>query len=272
LTAQEELLNRALPQISRQASQFWHSAGGYFSRETLHQKALMLPAKRRLRVGNKATQPVKPELKDREIVSYYALSSFKATPEALHEFRLVLSVDGKPAMPEAAALRKFERILSSKDDRARTELQEDFAQANLTVTATDFGQLVLLFTRANLPKYTFERDTTTLIGADRVVVIKFRQSAGHEALRIEEPGKQVKAPLSGQLWVRESDYQPLRITLTATRQEEGQEIRDEARVDYALNGAGAALPASVVYRRYVHDELRVENNSQYSDWQPVRPK
>jgi len=32
------------------------------------------------------------------------------------------------------------------------------------------------------------------------------------------------------------------------------------------------LPASVVYRRYVDNELRIENVSQYSDWQPVDGK
>ena len=269
LSAQDDLLQKALPEIAKQASQFWQSAAGYVGREVLHQKALTLPAKRKIRIGVKATQPVQREFKDREIISYYALSTFHATPEALHEFRQVLAVDGKPVMPEPAALRKFQRILSSRDDRARTELQEDFAQANLTVTATDFGQLVLLFTRVNLPKYTFARDSAGFIGADRVIVIKFRQSGGNEALRIEEAGKQVREPLSGQLWVRESDYKPLRITLTAAREQEKQQIRDEARVDYALNAAGAALPVSVVFRRYVGDELRVENISQYSDWRPV---
>jgi hypothetical protein len=82
----------------------------------------------------------------------------------------------------------------------------------------------------------------------------------------------VKKPLSGQLWVRESDYQPLRITLTATRQLESEEIRDEASVDYAPTAAGAVLPASVTYRRYVDNELKVENVSQYSDWQAVNAK
>jgi hypothetical protein len=271
LPAQDALAAETLPQIARQASKFWQGASDYLGRETLHQKALTLP-KRKLRIGKKATEPVKPEFRDREIVSYYALSAFRTTPEALHEFRQVFSVDGKPVMPEAKALQKLRAILGSKDDRARTELQQDFDQANLAVAATDFGQLILLFTKANLEKYRFERDTPALIGADRAIVIKFRQSAGQESLRIEEPGQQVKRPLLGQLWVRESDYLPLRITLTATRQIESQEIRDEARVDYAPNGTGALLPASVVYRRYVDNELKVENVSQYSDWQPVKPK
>jgi hypothetical protein len=271
LIAQDTLNTETLPQVARQASKFWQAASGYFCRETLHQKALTLP-KRKLRVGRKAAETVKPEFRDREIISYYALSSFRATPEALHEFRQVLQVDGKPVMPEVKARQKFRDILDSKDDRARTELQEDFDQTNLSVAATDFGQLILLFTKANLGKYIFERDSSALIGADRVMVIRFRQNAGQESLRIGEPGKQVKQPLSGKLWIRESDNQPLRITLTASRQLESNEIRDEASVDYAPTALGAVLPASVVYRRYVDSEMKVENVSQYSDWQAVDGK
>lgn len=265
------MIDRALPKIARQASNFWGSATLYYAREILHQKALTLP-KRKLRVGRKATEPPKPEFRDREIISYYALSSFRATPEALHEFRQVLSVDGKPVMPEEKALGRFRKILGSNDDRAKSELQEDFEQANLEVAATDFGQLVLLFTKANLSKYSFEAGAPAFIGADRAMVLGFRQSGGQESLHIEEPGKQDKQPLRGQLWVRESDYEPLRITLTAVRTIESKQVRDEARVDYATNASGSSLPASVVYRRYVGDQLIVENISQYSEWQPVKAK
>ena len=271
LFAQDTLPAETLPQLARQASKFWQAASGYFCRETLHQKALIMP-KRKLRIGRKALDPAKPEFKDREVISYYALGNFRATPEALHEFREVIQVDGKAVLPEEKALQKFRAVLGSKDDRAKSELQEDFDQANLAVAATDFGQLILLFTRANLEKYHFERESDAFIGAEHAIVLKFRQSAGQEGLRIEEPGKQVKQPLSGQLWVRTADYQPLRITLTTTRQLESSEIRDEARVDYAPAAAGAVLPASVTYRRYVDNELKVENVSQYSGWQPVNPK
>jgi len=269
LRAQDTTVGDSLPQIARQASKFWQAASGYFCRETLHQKALIWP-KRKLRIGRKATEPVQPAFKDREIVSYYALASFRSTPEALHEFRQVFLVDGKPVVPEAKALQRFRAILASNDDRAKTELQEDFEQANLAVAATDFGQLILLFTKANLGKYGFERETTALVGADRALVINFRQSGGQESLRIAEPGKQVKQPLSGKLWVRESDYQPLRITLTSIRRIESEDVRDEASVEYAPNSSGVVLPASVVYRRFVNNELKVENVSQYSNWQPVK--
>ena len=269
--AQDSIPADALPQIARHASNFWQSASLSFARETLHQKALTLP-KRKLRIGVKATQKLQPELKDREIISFYALSSFRSTPEALHEFRQVLSIDGKSTVLEDRALERFRNILGSRDDRAKTELQEDFAQANLTVAATDFGQLILLFTKANLSKYTFQLDSPVFIGADRATVIRFQQSGGQAALRIEEPGKEVKQPLLGELWVRQNDYLPLRITLTSRRQLESREVRDEARVDYTVNAAGGVLPASVVYRRYVNDQLTVENISEYSNWQPVKPK
>jgi hypothetical protein len=60
--------------------------------------------------------------------------------------------------------------------------------------------------------------------------------------------------------------------LTASRRLESDEIRDEASVDYAPTATGAVLPASVVYRRYINNEMKVENVSQYSDWQPVNSK
>jgi hypothetical protein len=271
LPAEDTLASETLPQIARQASRFWQSSSAYFCVETLHQKALVMP-KRKLRIGRTAAEPVRPEFKDKEIVSYYALAGFSTTPEALHEFRQVFAVDGKPLMPEAKAIQRFRTILGSRDDRAKTELQGDFDQATLAVAATDFGQLILLFTKANLGKYSFERDAPVFIGADRAMVVKFRQSTGQEGLRIAEPGAHVKQPLSGKLWARESDYQPLRITLSSTRQLDSQEVRDEASVDYAPTPMGTVLPAAVIYRRYVDNVLKVENVSRYSDWQPLNSK
>jgi hypothetical protein len=268
---QDTLVTQALPQIAKEASKFWQTASGYLAKETLKQKAAVIP-KRKLRIGGGAVDPPKPELKDREIVSFYAISSFRSSPEALHEFRQVVSVDGKPVVSEAAGLEKFRAILAAPDDRARKLLQSDFDKTGLAIAAVDFGQLILLFTRTNLQKYTFEAHSTGLIGADRAVVIAFRQNTGAESFRIVEAGKQVNEPLSGELWVRDSDFMPLRITLTVSRREQLEEIRDEARVDYEVKAGGTLLPASVVYRRYRSDELSVENVYEYSDWQPMKGK
>lgn len=271
MSAQDALVAQALPQIAKQASKFWQTAPGYVAKETLKQKAAVLP-KRKFRIGGGAVDPPKPELKDRAIVSYYAISSFRSSPEALHEFRQVMSVDGKPVAPEASVLERFRATLASPDDRSKKALETEFEKTGLAIAATDFGQLVLLFTKSNLEKYTFEPQSTGLIGADRAIVISFRQNTGAESFRIVESGKQTNEPLSGELWVRDSDFMPLRITLKVTRREQHEEVRDEARVDYALKADGILLPASVVYRRFRNDELWVENVYEYSDWQPARAK
>ena len=108
----------------------------------MKQKAAVAP-KRKFRIGGGAIDPPKPELKDREVISLYAISSFKSTPEALHEFRQVVSIDGKPVAPEAGLQEKFRATLTSADDRSRKALEAEFEKTGLTIAATDFGQLVL---------------------------------------------------------------------------------------------------------------------------------
>ena len=88
-TQTDPRLEQALPQIAKQASVFWHSAPSYVARETLKQKAIV-SSRRKLRIGKAALEPHAPSFKDREIVSYYGFSSYRAAPEALHEFRSVI--------------------------------------------------------------------------------------------------------------------------------------------------------------------------------------
>src|SRR5712692_435225 len=167
-------LAQALPRVAKEASRFWQLAPAFMARESLKQKALVGP-KKRIRIGKAALQPLKPEFKDREILSYYALSSFKAAPEAFHEFRQIISVDGKSVADEKTAGMKFKAILASRDDRAKRALLQDFEKAGLTVAATDFGQLVLLFAKANLDKYEFRIGNSGMVGADRALVLAFQQ-------------------------------------------------------------------------------------------------
>jgi len=271
LAAEDPLVARALPEIARQASDFWHSAPDYMARETMKEKALTAQ-KRRLHFRAKATEPAKPVMKEREIVSYYAISFFNARREALHEFREIVSMDGKETTAEGSARAKLAAILESKDDGAKQALVEDFEKSTLSVAATDFGQLIMLFTRGNLSKYTFALKSRQQVGVDRALVIGFQQNAGGESLQITEPGRKVNQPLSGELWIRESDYLPLRITLTSTHLDEGDEIRDDATVDYLSRSRGVFLPAAITYRRYIKKTMVVENIAEYSDWQPVHPK
>lgn len=101
-------LSEALPHVAQEAAHFWHAASGYIGRETLKQKAIV-PSRRRLRLGQTAVEPRPPSFKDREIVSYYGFSAYNAAPEALHEFRYVLAVDGKPEDDANAARAKLKR-------------------------------------------------------------------------------------------------------------------------------------------------------------------
>jgi hypothetical protein len=268
--AQDDGLTLVLAEVARVATTFWHRAPDYVARETLNQKALTLP-KRKFRAGASAMEPPKPEFGHREIVSYYALSSFRTSPEALHEFREMVSVDGQNITGDNAA-DKFRTILNGGDDKAKKALLEGFEKTSLSVAATDFGQLILLFTKANQGKYNFRVQSSALVGADLALIVDFSQSAGGEALRVSEPGKEMREPLTGQIWVREAGFMPLRITLRTAHLEQSRTIRDEARVDYEPRADGMILPVSTVYRRFVNDELRVEAIYRYSDWQTVTKK
>src|ERR1035438_9609325 len=233
-------LAQALAEVARVAATFWHSAPDYVARETLNQKALTLP-KRRFRAGASAIQPPKPEFSHREIVSYYALSSFRTSSEALHEFRVIVSVDGQ-TKPGDSTPDKLRTVVNADDDKAKKALLNEFERTSLAVAATDFGQLILLFTKANQTKYNFKLRGAALVGAalvgaalvgaDRAMIVDFGQSAGGEALRVVEPGKEVREPLTGQIWIRESGFVPLRITLTTSRRDGSKRVHDEARVDY----------------------------------------
>jgi len=261
-------LDRVLPAIAKQASQFWHSAPSYMARETLKQKAIV-PSRRRLRIGPSALEHATPVFKDREIVSYYGFSSYRAAPEALHEFRFVTAIDGKPVEAVEAARAKLRSVLESNDDGRKRSLLDQFQKDGLGSSAIDFGQLILLFTRANLDRYAFELNAAGMMGADRTLTIAFHQIAGKDSLRITDAGRKLRRPLRGELVVRESDSLTLRVTLTSEHQDGETEIRDHATVEYAAAQAGVVLPATVAYRRYLNDQLYVENVYEYSDWEKV---
>jgi hypothetical protein len=111
-----------------------------------------------------------------------------------------------------------------------------------------------------------------MVGTDRALVISFRQIEGNASLRISEPGRKMRIPVQGELYVREEDDLVLRITITVGRLDGTVEIRDEAAVDYSPNPSSAILPVSVLYRRFLNDRLYFENTYRYSDWQAIEIK
>lgn len=257
-------LQEALYRLVREATNFWQTAPGFIGRETIEQRIVIVHRKR-----NGAIDPKRQdESRSREIISWYAFGSFRRSPEALREFRRIVEIDGKAVDKEPAARSMLATQIKSRDDGAREELLKQFEDQTLAGAATDFGQLLLLFTKKNLDKYSFKQTTPSRVGADVAMVIAFQQVGGNQALRIVDGRKKVAQQLQGEILVRQGDYLPLRITLKSTSDVKENKIRDEAGVDYAV-AHGALLPAALTYRRFVNDGLVVDSTYRYSGWEPL---
>jgi hypothetical protein len=261
-------LNKTLSAVARQASLFWEAAPNFTAHEAVTRKAV---ERQRRTVHFRQLEPPKDRknLKEEEMASYYGFSALSTAPEALREFRQIVSVGAKQVENPATAREKLEKILASKDDAGKQVLRRAYEKENLRGAAIDFGQLILLFIRSRIAEYSFAPGKPTMLGKDAAQVVSFQQTEGSGAIRISEPGRKLRIPLHGELWVREEDDRILRITLTVARNDEGVEIRDEASVDYLSDPSGAILPASVLYRRYLDNKLYCENTYQYSDWRAI---
>jgi hypothetical protein len=261
-------LNKALSALAKQASLFWEAAPAFTAREAVTQKAV---ERQRRKVHFRQLEPPadRTTLKVQEMASYYGFSTLSTAPEALREFRQIISVGTKQVDNAAAAREKLERVLASKDDAGKQTLRRAFEKENLRGAAIDFGQLILLFIRSRLAEYSFAPGKTAMVGNDVAQVISFQQTEGNGGIRVSEPGRRLRVPLHGELWVRQEDDLILRVTLTVGRNDEDVEIRDEASVDYLPNPAGTILPASVLYRRFLNDKLYFENTYRYSDWRAI---
>src|SRR6185369_6125830 len=143
-------LQSMLGRVSEEAEVFAHSARAVLSEETLRQRTRKTPVRFLPRVGEAATKPPKEEFLTREIVSEYGYSSFKDSPAALHEFREVTSVDGRKVQAQEKARRTLTLGVKSADDNLKKQMLRDFEKHGLTGAVTDFGQLILLFTKRRL--------------------------------------------------------------------------------------------------------------------------
>jgi hypothetical protein len=262
----------ALYRVSREAARLWQTAPSFIARESVVQRALVHKKNRlSIGVGMGSIGSGIPLFQTREILSYYSLGAFQGAPEALHEFRETFSVDGHSVAEEPAARAKLIEELEGDVDATKQELVKQFEKKCVAGAATDFGQLILLFTRSHVDKYSYEVTGDGRIGADTAWVLSFKQLGGEQALRITDNGKKIVEKLQGEIWVRQGDYLPLRITLNSTRARDKSEIRDEAKVDYTVV-SGALLPASLTYRRFTDDDLALESVYRYSNWEALPGK
>ncbi len=108
--------------------------------------------------------------------------------------------------------------------------------------ATDFGQLLLLFSRANLERYEITYLGARLVARVRMQTFRYKQLNGHEALTVFQGGQTQSLSVEGEIRVRESDGVLARVTLQATDKSSEKTRHEEAAVDYAASDFGIVLP------------------------------
>lgn len=255
-----------LSRVSEEAEVFRQIAPQILAQESLHQRALKSASRFHPRVGGDAAQTPHPQYQEREIISEYSYSSLQESPGVIHEFRQVISVDGRPINTPEKARHALGMGLKSEDDRARKRMLEDFQKHGLSGAAMDLGQLILLFTKRRLHNYDFRITGSEFVGGDEATVLAYEQREGPEDLLVFEGRNTVRARIKGQLWTRQSDGLPLRISMRSEWKEQKQTRRHEAVVEYALTPFGALAPASVKHSERFNDLLVTENLFRYSSF------
>ena len=254
-------VRRALDRLAEEASAFQSIASDVIGRETLRQRAVK-PAKRRFRPSFSNAPAPAPEWQEREIESEYG---FAMLGGGLREFRRPLAVDGRAVAARAGTVEQLGSIIQRGDEKTRRRLLEDFERLGLIGTATDFGQILLMFDARGQQRFEFRASGTRLTGAEPVLVISYRQTSGGGGVTMwsdSQPG--ATEPARGEIWARASDGLPLRITIATVFAGQKGGIRQEAEIDYAASPLGALLPAAVVHRELRAGGMTAENRFTYS--------
>jgi hypothetical protein len=253
-----------LSRVSEESAVFQQSIVKALSQETLEQRSWMPPSRFKPRVGQSAAVVPQPRLQTRLIVSEYSVGVLTDSESRdLVEFRQVVSVDGKPIRSQASARHALSLGLQSPDDRVRKRMLEDFARNGLVDIATDYGLVLLAFSKRGIAGMQFGEEPERQIGPETVRSVLWKQltPAGGE---LEFHGRQfARIPLAGRLLVRKADSLPLRIEVWAESLDNHQRIRDEATVAYQMSDHGFLTPAWVVHRHLVNGAVLTENHYRY---------
>jgi hypothetical protein len=215
----------------------------------------------------------------RQIVSEYSVGTLKeSVVPNLTELRQVISVDGRKVQSAERARHALSLGITSPDDRIRKRMLEDFARHGLVDVATDYGIILLAFSKRGLENMKVVLAGEEQVGADAAWVLNWQQTTPDSGM-LEFLGNQAsRLALQGRLLVRKSDGLPLRIeswsehpqdaTTTLLQTWSGhpqatQRVRDEATVDYVQSAHGFLTPASVAHRHLVDGQAITENLYRY---------
>ena len=269
-----------LSRLAEEAEILRQNAPKALSQETLEQRALMPVTRFRPRIGRQAANapPEPPRLVVREIVSEYSVGLLKDAAEpTLTELRQVVSVDGRKVQTVERARHTLSLGVTSQGDRIRKRMLEDFARHGLVDIATDYGIILLAFTKRGLENMNVQFAGEAQVGADAVWVLAFEQTTS-DAGMLQFVGKEAdRRALQGRVMMRKSDSLPVRVEVWSKppaasvdklfKQWAGGKppvtTGDEATVDYIRSAHGFVTPASVHHRHLVDGKLITENLYRY---------
>jgi len=260
----DDSTQKLVKRLGDEAAAFQKIAPQLVGRETLHQRALAAP-RFKVRVGDAAKQAQAADWKEHEIVSEYA---FALLGQQIHELRQVTSVDGKRVAGETQAQNALAKLITGNDDQRKRRALEQLEKYGLRGGATDFGQILLLFSRGNIERYEITAAGPRLMGTVATQVFRYQQLDGPQALTIFRAAATQRLSVQGEIWVREADGLPVRITMTATDSsgDKDKPLREEATVDYAMSAFGTLLPVETTHRELRAGEEVAENKFSYRDF------
>ena len=184
-------LNESLDAIARTAATFAATAPGLMAEETLDQRGrrgfVEILRGKKDRIKSLDIQ-LPQEFRSHQVVSSYLLAE-TGDRHVLHEIRTIVTMDGHSLTTAADARHALTIGLQSADDRTKRELLENLEQDQLEGAVTDFGQLMLLFTKHFQKDYAFSPGGERQLGEEPVVVVRYRQISGDQGLTFLKNGQ-----------------------------------------------------------------------------------
>jgi len=263
LVAMQVNLDPILARVSEEAEVFQQTAPKIIGVERLESSGRRAPSRFKILLGGNA---VAPRYTVKVVVSEYGFGAFREAPEALRELRQVVSVDGRKVSTPEKARETLARNMSSEDDRQRKRLLQEFESYGTIGATTDLGQMLLLFRRRQLSGYEFSFGYRDQLQGEECLVLRYRQLDSPDTASVFTQREMIRIPLAGELWVRERDSLPVRITMNVQLQEEGRPVEHRAVIDYGRTRHGVLLPSTVRYSKETEGRLVVENTHTYSDY------